>query len=419
MHTAQALTQIAVVAMVALVGGLILTRFKQPAVLGYVLAGVILGPSGLAFVQDREGVAILAELGVLLLLFLVGLELDLRDFIKRWKLSVSAVFLQVIISFLLILGPTLLLGGTLSLAIFLSFVGALSSTAVSVKMLESTGHMKTSVGHVTLAVLIAQDLAFVPMILLVRAVGGESFSGFMAVKIVLSIGFLWFLIHKLSKKARYHLPFSSRIKSEGDMVPLAALSFCFALAAATGLLGLSAAYGAFIAGLIMGNSQHHKTLIAATHPIQSILMMVFFLSVGLLLDLSFIEKHLLLVVLLLVLLSLLKTILNIGIFHYLKLAWPQAFLGGAMLAQLGEFTFLLVGVGQEVHLLDAEGAKLVIALTALSLAFSPLWLSLIRRVKTMRVSEGVTFIAFLEKVFSNEFEWCSRIKAFVQKQRSS
>ena len=409
MHSVS-LTHIALVAVAALLGGIILTRLRQPAILGYVLAGVILGPSGLGFVQNREGISLLAELGILLLLFVIGLELDLHAFKKKWKTSLIIVGLQIFISLFLIGGAAKIFGAGTGLCILLGFIGALSSTAVAVKLLESAKELNTSLGQSILGILIAQDLAFVPMILLVRGFGGGGFSPLAIVKVFLSIGFLSFLIIFLQKKGSYKVPFASYIKQNNDMIPLSALAFCFALSSLSGILGLSAAYGAFIAGLIMGSSHYQKTLVQATHSIQSILMMVFFLSIGLLLDLKFIYENLGLVLVLLVLVSLVKTILNIGILHFLKFPWRPAFLSGVIIAQLGEFSFLLASVGQEIHLLDGRGGKLVVALTALSLVFSPIWLYFIRRFKGLRLNQSLTFKEFMKKAFSGEISHLGKVQ---------
>ncbi|HQS93861.1 MAG TPA: cation:proton antiporter [Alphaproteobacteria bacterium] len=411
------LTHIALVAVAALLGGIILTRLRQPAILGYVLAGVILGPSGLGFVKNIEGIDLLAHLGILLLLFVIGLELDLQSFKKKWKISLIIVGLQIFISLFLIGGTAKIFGASTGLCILLGFIGALSSTAVAVKLLESANELHTPLGQSILGILIAQDLAFVPMILLVRGFGGGGFSSFAIVKVLISIGFLSFLIFFLQKKRNYKVPFASYIKQNNDMIPLSALAFCFALASLAGILGLSAAYGAFIAGLIMGSSHYQKTLVQATHSIQSILMMVFFLSIGLLLDLKFIYENLGLVLVLLVLVSLVKTILNIGILHFLKFSWRPAFLSGVIIAQLGEFSFLLAGVGGEIKLLDEKGTKYVVALTALSLIFSPIWLHCIRRFKGMKFNQSLTFKEFMKKGFSGELSHLGkirrRLKSFV------
>jgi CPA2 family monovalent cation:H+ antiporter-2 len=192
------------------------------------------------------------------------------------------------------------------------------------------------------------------------------------------------------------------IAGDKDLTPLASLTFCFAAAAISGLIGLSAAYGAFLAGLVLGNTHERLIMLETTKPIQSILMMAFFLSIGLLLDTSFIWNHLGIVFALLLVLTIGKTAINITILHFLRLPWSQAFLIGVVLAQLGEFAFLLSTIGHETHIISELDEKLIIALTVLSLALSPLWLTLARRLHDFADNSTITLSGILHLLFSRD-----------------
>ena len=167
------LTKIALVALVAFIFGLVLARYRQPPIVGYILAGILLGPSGLGLVASREAVSVLAELGVLLLLFLIGMELSIRAFRAYIRIALTAVALQVGISLLFMVVCSQLFGFSLKLSILLGFVVALSSTAVAIKTMEEIGELKTRAGRVAVAILIAQDLAFLPMLLIVEHLGSD------------------------------------------------------------------------------------------------------------------------------------------------------------------------------------------------------------------------------------------------------
>ena len=378
-HAAE-LTGFAVVALSALIGGMIMARVHQPPMVGYILAGVALGPSGLGLVEDREHVATLAELGILLLLFLIGMELSVRAFLAYIRLAVTAVALQVAASVTVILACSKLLGFSLSLSILLGFVVALSSTAVAIKMMEETGELRTRVGRVAVAVLIAQDLAFLPMLLIVQNLGAGEFGLAAAAKIALAVGLLGALMWALKRRRRINLPFARIVIGHADLSPLTGLVYCFGAGALFGLLGLSAAYGAFLAGLIVGKSAQREQMITSVRPIQSILVMVFFLSIGLLIDLGFIADNIGTVLLLLFVVTLFKTALNVGILRFLGEQWKRAFLQGVLISQLGEFSFLLAAAGFAAGAIGAEGSRLVISVTALSLVLSPFWLVTARRV---------------------------------------
>ncbi|MGV8948046.1 MAG: cation:proton antiporter [Candidatus Paracaedibacter sp.] len=403
------LTEITIVIVAALAGGLGFARLKQPPILGYILAGILLGPSGMGLIQSREQVGLLAELGVLLLLFVVGMDLSLRTFKKVWIVSTLCTVILIAFSILITALLAKCFGWSFGLSLLLGFVLSLSSTAVVVKMLESIGEMKTETGQLAIGVLIAQDLAIVPMILILRNLEKPWYDPALIFKIVLSIGLIAGLIVYLSRKQRVRLPLTQLIAGEKDLTPLASLTFCFAAAAISGLIGLSAAYGAFLAGLVLGNTHERLIMLETTKPIQSILMMAFFLSIGLLLDTSFIWEHLGTVICVLLIVTIGKTAINIGILRFLRLPWSQAFLIGVVLAQLGEFAFLLSTVGHETQIINDFGEKLVIALTVLSLALSPLWLTIARRLHTFAGNSNTTLAGVFHVLFSKETGFLRRV----------
>ncbi len=420
MHISHELTQIAFVVVSALLGGMILVRLKQPVFLGYVAVGVLLGPSGFCVLETRDGISLLAELGILLLLFLIGLELDIKLFKDTWKKALMITSLQIGGVVLLMAGMFFFYKASWGLILLLGFIGALSSTAVAIKMLESSGELKTKAGRLTMSILIAQDLAFVPMILIVRACGENSLSGWIFLKVLFSVALLGGLIHILSRLGKYKLPFYKHIDVNSEMIALGALAFCFVFSACSGMLGLSAAYGAFIAGLVLGNSEHQKAMIRVTHPIQSLLMMVFFLSIGLLLDLSFIWKNLLLVGILVLGVTLGKVILNAVILRGLKYSWYESSFIAVTLAQLGEFSFLLASVGKEAAILDPFSEKLVVALTALSLGLSPIWHIIHQRLHDKIGIDSRSVRDFTAVLFGKERNiWCSFLNKCRLKQKES
>ena len=161
---------------------------------------------------------------------------------------------------------------------------------------------------------------------------------------------------------------------------------CFAAAAVSGLFGLSTAYGAFLAGLLLGNSTDRKTMLRVTMPIQGVLLMAFFLSIGMLLDLKFIWDNLAQVLLLLLIVTLGKSAMNVAIMRALGEPWPRAWLGGVVLGQIGEFSFVLVALGLSVSAITDDGYRMFVAVIALSLVISPFWLDSARRLQ--RIASG-------------------------------
>jgi CPA2 family monovalent cation:H+ antiporter-2 len=384
------LTALAIVVVAALACGMTMQRLRQPAVVGYILAGVLLGPSGLGLVENRTFVEILAELGVLMLLYLIAMEMSLRGIREVWKIAVLTTVTQIIAGLAAMTAIGMLLDWSGPHIILLGFVVAISSTAVAIKMLEEIGELRSRVGQITVGVLIAQDLAVVPMMLIVGSFRGGGTMEFDAViKMAVSIVFLGVLIVYLSRRRRIRLPFARLIGSNPDLMPLAGLAFCFGTAALSGLLGLSVAYGAFLAGLVVGNSTARRVMVRNTAPIQSVLLMVFFLSIGLLIDLRYIWDNVWTVVVILLFLTVFKTALNIAVIRFLGESWPRAFLSGVLLAQIGEFSFVLAALGLAVGAVSYEAQRLIVAVTVLSLVFGPLWLESARRLHRI-VLLGVT-----------------------------
>jgi len=402
------LTGIAIVAAAAAVCGMAMARLNQPPIVGYILAGVLLGPTGIGLVGARAQIEVLAELGVLLLLYVIGMELSLRAFRRMWRIAVLTTLLQVAVSLGAMIVVRYYLGWPLAHAVLFAFVLALSSTAVGIKMLEDVGALRQRVGRIAVGVLIAQDLAVAPMLILVDGLAGDGFDLLVPFELALSIGLLVVFIRVLSGGRKITLPFAALVLGKLDLTPLVALSWCFICAALAGLVGLSAPFGAFLAGLVVGASRQRRDLFAMTKPIESILLMVFFLSIGLLVDLPFLWENLGLVILLWAFVAIFKTALNTGVLRLMGETWQHAFLSSLFLAQIGEFAFILGSAAIDRGIIDHDLHRLVVAVTVLSLVTSPLWMHSARRVQHRAVRRATPIGGVLRLVYSREWRWTRR-----------
>ena len=397
------LTQVALIAGAAAIGGILMHRLRQPLLVGYILAGVLLGPSVLGLAADRSAIAGLADLGVLMLLFLIGLELSLRAFKRVWHVSILAALLQIAVALFVAWGAGQLLGWPPGLALLVGFALSLSSTAVAIKILEDIGELRTDIGRTAIGVLIAQDLAVVPMLLIAGMFAGDAPPiRWELVKLGFAVALLAGVTFVLSGRRKLHIPLLDKLEENEELAAIVALAICFSAATVSGLFGLSPAYGAFLAGLIVGNTAERPKMIAATRPIQSALLMVFFLSVGLLLDLRYIWDNLGTVVLLVLMVTVGKTLANIGILRLVGAPWPSAFLAGTVMGQAGEFSFVLAAAGAATGLLGDGEYRLLVAVIALSLVASPLWLLTARRLETIVWSPGAGARFGLDSLYGNE-----------------
>ncbi len=403
------LTGIAIVTSVALLCGLVLSRLRQPAIVGYIVAGIVLGPGGFGLVETSDGIQTLAELGVLMLLFLVGMELSVKAFQAVWKLALGAVACQIGLSLAVTGLAGLLLGWPWPRAIVMGFIMALSGTAVAIKMLEDVGELKTETGRVTVGVLIAQDLAFVPLLLITNGMGsGGGLSVAVLAKLGAAMAALGGLVWFLSRHDRLTVPHGEWFKRNQEVIPLAALAFCFTMAAATGVVGLSAAFGAFIAGFMLGNSDGRALSLRATRPIQSVLIVVFFLSIGLMIDLGFVWRNLAEVLLVLFAVTAVKSAINVATLHLLGEPWERAFPAGVIMGGLGEFSFVLSAAGLSIAAIDAQAHQLAVTVIALSWLFSPIWLVSARRFHTLAENGIGSMRAALAQIYRGEIAIINR-----------
>ncbi|SDB30888.1 cation:proton antiporter [Bauldia litoralis] len=410
------LTGIAFVMAIAAMLGFVLMRFRQPPIVGYILAGVVLGPTGFGLVENAGSITVLAELGVIMLLFLIGMELSVRVFATVAGIASIVTAGQIAAS----LGVAALLGlafgWDFEAVVALGFIVAISSTAVAMQMLEELGELRTATGRITVGVLIAQDIAVVPMLVILSSFGSDSDLTGLVIKLAIAAILIFALLRYLSTRpGKLRLPFTERMSGRVDMVALASVAFCFGAAALTSVAGLSAAFGAFLAGLVIAGSTMRAEAIAATHPIQSLLIVVFFLSIGLLIDLDYVIANLGTVIVVVIAVLAAKTFINVLLLRLVRTPWEQAFPGGLIMAQVGEFSFVLAASGLISGAVSQDTYRLAIAVIAISLLVSPLWMVSLRRFQVI-AHHGVTnFREALAEVYAGEIGEIERGRLMVSR----
>lgn len=399
------LTEMAFVILVAIALGLGLMRLKQPPLVGFILAGVVLGPTGFGLIGNSDSVTALAEMGVLMLLFFIGIELSLRAFILSLKPAVLVAAGQLAAA--LAIGFTIAwaTGAGMAEGLILGFIIGLSSTVVAMKMLDDMDELRGDAGRIAIAVLIAQDIAVVPMLIVVSALGGNDASLFaVAAKVALAVGFLAWLLWWLARRGKLRAPFTEQIAGNVEILALGAMGACFGAAALSGFLGLSPAYGAFVAGILVGNSTLRARIIPVIEPIQSVLVVVFFLSIGLLFDLSYIWNNLSVVLGAALVVIAAKTLLNVFLLRATGHDRNTALVGGLSMAQIGEFSFVLAAAGLSAGALGQDSYRLAIAVTAISLLVSPAWMSVMHRIEDVAAKGFSSYREALSEAYADEIE---------------
>ena len=373
---------VAIVAAAALVA-YVCQRIGLVPIVGFLLAGVLLGPSALGIVQDPELIDAAAEIGVLLLLFTIGIEFSLDKLAKIQRLIFVGGGVQVGLTTALVAGLCLAFGVDWRPAVFTGFLVALSSTAIVTKLLGDRGETNSEPGQASVGLLIFQDLAVILMVLLVPALGGGADAaggaggvglGEVAWALAKAAAIIVFVLVVARRLLPPLLEHVARTCSP-ELFLLTIIAICFGTAYAVGLAGVSIALGAFLAGLVVSQSRFSEHALSEILPLQILFSATFFVSVGLLLDLGFLVDNLLLVLAALAAILLLKLATTFVAVRAVGRATPIAAASALTLAQVGEFSFVLERSGREVGLaplgMDDVGAPLFIAVTVVSMALTP------------------------------------------------
>lgn len=413
MNNEYVFAHLTIIILAAAMLGMLLAKLKQPTMVGYILAGVVFGPSGYRYISSYEQIQFYSELGIVLLLFVIGMELNIKSFLQMWRIPTFFTLIQVALNIL----TAVLFASFFELPIYISlltaFIISLSSTAAIVKVLDHIGEIRTDVGHISIGILVAQDIAIVPMMFIIKQCGA-TFNKSMISDLVIAILLVVILIRYIGKTEKIKLPISSVIANP-DLTPVVTLGVCFAAASAVVFLGLSEAYGAFLAGLFIGNTEERQHILNSIKPIQNVLLMAFFLSVGLMFDLDFLANNWPLVVMALFMVTTWKIISNTIVLRMFSIELAKATSIGIILAQLGEFSLVLANVAMDAKIIDIYGQKLIVCVTALSLSISPFFIAMSARTRNLSFigdnSISSVFKVLLSRNFAKEVKKLSEQSA--------
>ncbi len=355
---------------------LLMKKFRQPYVVAYLVVGIILGPYGLSVISDQEALTSMGEIGVVLLLFFIGMEINPKKLIKNITIPAIATLLQVIISILFILLISLFTKWTFPMVVLLGFTISLSSTAVILKLLQDWGEMDNEVSRNVIGILVVQDLAIVPMMIILGLLSGRATNTIeIYLEIIGGIAMIIFCVF-LTTKENIKIPFIKWFNKDREMETFAALAICFGISTITALLGLSSALGAFLAGMLISSAKETEWVHSSLSSIKIIFIALFFISIGMMVDMKFIWSHFFSILFLLLIIYVINMFINALALSLLKQSFESAIYGSSLLSQVGEFGFVIVGVGFSSGIIDKTGYSYCVTVIALSLLFSPMWISI-------------------------------------------
>ncbi|MFD0798842.1 monovalent cation:proton antiporter-2 (CPA2) family protein [Maribacter chungangensis] len=350
----------------------ILQRLKLPSVIGFLIAGVIIGPYGLSLVKEVEQVEILSEIGVILLLFVIGMELSIKQLASIKKTVFLGGFLQMGITLAAAGLIYYFLGNSWNESVFIGFLFSLSSTAIVLKTLQDQHEMNTPHGRNALAILIFQDIIVVPMMLITPLIAGESGDLTTSIlSLLLKTGVVIVLTVLLARYVVPELMHAVAKTNSKELFLLLTVTICFAVAFITSEAGLSLALGAFMAGLIISESEYSYQATSVILPFRELFISFFFVSIGMLLDLTFFFDNIPTILLLLLAVFVIKSLAASIAVALLKYPKKTVILTGLSLFQVGEFAFILSKVGIQYDLLDAETNQYFLSVSIVSMLLTP------------------------------------------------
>jgi CPA2 family monovalent cation:H+ antiporter-2/glutathione-regulated potassium-efflux system protein KefB len=376
-------------------------RLGLGSVLGYLLAGVIIGPGLLGLVGDeRNDVMHFAEFGVVMMLFVIGLELEPALLWRLRKNIAGMGGLQVLLTVLAVFGVSLLLGLPWKAALAVGMILSLSSTAIVLQTLQEKGIIKTPAGQSSFSVLLFQDIAVIPMLAVFPMLaegaiapddahsGGwaEGLSGWAKTLFVLGAVALIVVGGRYLVRPVFHAVANTRLR---ELFTAAALLLVVAIQLITSAVGLSPALGAFLGGVVLANSEYRHELESDIEPFKGLLLGTFFISVGSSIDLSFIAQQPLFIAGVVLGLMLLKAFILFGIGKIFRLGIDQNSTFALGLCQVGEFGFVLLSFASQNAILSRELNDLLLVATALSMALTPLFFVINEKIVQPRISANL------------------------------
>ena len=372
----------------ALTGILIplLQRWRINQILGFLAAGTLIGPFGLGLFADvhpwlawftfphLEGVEVLAELGVLFLMFMIGLELSAERLwaLRNWVFGAGAA--QVYISAAIIGVIAYAFGNSLEVAAILGSVLSLSSTAVVMQLMTERRTLGTRLGQAGFSILMLQDLAVVPLLILMGVLASGTSEGMVSLvslTLLKSVGAIA-MIYLLGRRVIRPLFHSFTQQRQPDVFMALTLLSTLGIAALTEMAGLSLALGAFLAGLLLAETEFKHEVEVTIEPFKGLLMGLFFMSVGMAIDVREVMKSPVWLPLSVIGLFMIKTLVTGVILRIGGFSWGRAIEGGALLGQGGEFTFIVVGYALTAGLMPKEIGQFIMLVVSLSLFATPL-----------------------------------------------
>ena len=347
-------------------------KLRLPNIVGFLLTGVIIGPHGFQLIQSVDEVETLAEIGVVLLLFTIGLEFSLETILSVQRRVVWAGLLQVVLTTLVVLAVARLLGASVEVGLFYGFLVSLSSTAIVLRIYHDRGEINSLQGRLASGLLLFQDLCVVPMMLLLPVLAGSGQDSIFLIVWVLAKSLITLVaIVWTARKLLPRLLHQVALLRNREIFVLFVVLVCFGTAWLTSETGLSLALGALVAGLVISESELSHQIVADILPLRDCFSGIFFISIGMLLNLGLLSQDFRITLFELLLMIGIKSLVLFAVFWWLYRSIRLGVVLGLGLAQIGEFSFVLAKAGINFKLLSPADGQIFLAASILSMMATP------------------------------------------------
>lgn len=372
------LKSIVIMLLTVLLIGLMLKKLNQPYFVAYIIAGILLGPYSIKVFTDSDTITVIGELGLLIQMFFIGTKMEFQTLAKNIKRPVIGVVVQLLLSFILIFFLGFYQQWNWKEILLFSFIISLSSSAIILEYLEKNNEIRTPLGTLTSGILVLQDFLLVPMLVTINFIGQKSLTLNQIIPLVIStIAITIFLnIIFTNKNINLHLP--DKLKDDHEAQVFVGLLLCFGFGWLTQMLNLSAAIGALIGGILISRSNSTQWLEAKLIPFRVFFLSLFFLSIGLQINVDFLIHHLGLIFLIVAIILFVNSAINAFVFRLLKVSWRNSIYAGALLSQIGEFSLVLCIVAKTQNLVNDFWYQLTLTVISATMLLTAIWINIIR-----------------------------------------
>ena len=370
---------ISIMCMLILLLIILLKKLNQSSLIAYVFTGIILGPHVTGIFSEPTDISALGDIGILLLMFFLGIEINIPDNKNLLFKPVIAQGIRALLSILfsLLIGKWLDWGSGYIFLLAITFI--FNSTAVVSEFMRKNGELNTEIGKMVLNILLLQDIMLAPVLTFLQFTEKANSNLIKALPSLIGCFLIFYLLKAIRNRNLFQLKFFKEMETDHELQVFTGTFICLGFAVLTSFAGLTPAIGSFVAGVYIGRTNAFHWLENVLRPFKIFFVALFFLSVGLLLDLNYINQHVTLILIITLCVLLMNGLLSVIVFKLQKFSWQDSMYAGVLLSQTGEFGLLASSLAYQLDIIDDNFFKSALAVIGLSLLCSSIWMTILRK----------------------------------------